>query len=95
MADVAREIVQPRQPSLIPERVHCLRSASGLNPRGAHGIRRLETTSSCFFCSHRQVQPEFLCQISVGSGGTQRSPETVNPFAKDAHTLLLCHASLY
>ena len=80
-------------PSLIPESVHRLRSASGLNPRGAHGIRRLKTTTSRFFCSHRQVQPEFLFQISVAPAWKQRSPETVDPFAKDAHAIFLRHAS--
>jgi hypothetical protein len=93
MAHVARKVVQPRQPSLIPESVHRLRSGSGLNPRGAHGIRRLKTTTSRFFCSHRQVQPELLFQVSVAPAWKQRSPETVNPFAKDAHAIFLRHAS--
>src|SRR5437764_4841358 len=93
MAHVAREVVQPRQASLIPESVHRLRSASDLNPCRAHGIRRLKTTTSRFFCSHRQVQPELLFQISVAPAWKQRSPETVNPFAKDAHAILPRHAS--
>src|SRR6185436_11457550 len=88
MAHVAREVVQPRQASLIPESVHRLRSAAGLNPRRAHGIRGLETTTSRFFCSHRQVQPELLCQVSVAPAWKQRSPETVNPFAKEAHAIV-------
>src|ERR1700741_4775243 len=87
MAHVAREVVQPRQASLIPESVHRLRSASGLNPRGAHGIRRLKTTTSRFFCSHRQVQPELLFQVSVAPAWKQRSPETAHPLAKDAHAI--------
>jgi hypothetical protein len=87
MAHVARKVVQPRQASLIPESVHRLRSASGRNPRGAHGIRGLETTTPRFFCSHRQVQPELLFQVSVAPAWKQRSPKTVNPFAKDAHSL--------
>jgi hypothetical protein len=93
MAHVARKVVQPRQPSLIPESVHRLRSASGLDPRRAHGIRGLKTTTSRFFCSHRQVQPELLFQVSVAPAWKQRSPETVNPFAKDAHAIFLRHAS--
>jgi hypothetical protein len=92
MAHVARKVVQPRQPSLIPESVHRLRSGSGLNPRGAHGIRRLKATTSRCFCSHRQVQPELLFQVSVAPAWKQRSPETVNPFAKDAHAIFLRHA---
>ena len=92
MAHVARKVVQPRQPSLIPESVYRLRSASGLNPRGAPGIRRLEATTSRFFCSHRQVQPELLFQVRVAPAWKQRSPETVNPFAKDAHAIFLRHA---
>src|SRR5262245_32561894 len=93
MAHVAREVVQPRQASLIPERVHRLRSASGLNPRRAHGIRGLETTASCFFCSHRHVQPELLFEVSVAPAWQQCSPETVNPFAKGAHAIFLRHAT--
>jgi hypothetical protein len=93
MAHVAREVVQPRQASLIPESVHRLGSASGLNPRRAHGIRGLETTTSRFFCSHRQVQPELLFQVSVAPAWKQCSPETVNPFAKEAHAIVLRHAS--
>src|SRR5689334_22661025 len=93
MADVAREVVQPRQASLIPESVHRLRSASGLNPRRAHGIRRLKTTTSRSFCRHRQVQPELLFQVSVAPAWKQRSQETVNPFANDAHAIFGRHAS--
>src|SRR4051812_18856928 len=93
MAHIASEVVQPRQASLIPESVHRLRSASGLNPRGAHGIRRLEATTSRVFGSHRHVQPELLFQISVAPPWQQRSPKTVNPFAKDAHAILLRHRS--
>jgi hypothetical protein len=70
-----------------------LRSASGLNPRGAHGIRGLETTTSRFFSGHRQVQAELLFQVSVAPAWKQRSPETVNPFAKDAHVIFLRQAS--
>src|SRR2546430_17590098 len=95
MAHVARQVVQPGQPSLIPESVHRLRSASGLNPRRAHGIRGLKTTTSRFFCNHRQVQPELLFQVSVAPACKQRSPETVNPFAKEAHAIFLRHASPY
>src|SRR5882762_5829453 len=93
MAHVAREVVQPRQASLIPESVDRLRSASGLNPRRAHGIRGLKSTTSRFFCSHRQVQPELLFQVSVAPAFKQCSPETVNPFAKEAHAIFLRHAS--
>src|SRR5262245_65108361 len=93
MAHVAREVVQPRQASLILESVHRLRSASGLNPRRAHGIRGLEATTSRFFCSHRQVQPELLFQVGVAPAWKQCSPETVNPFAKEAHAIFLRHAS--
>jgi hypothetical protein len=84
MAHVARKVVQPWQPSLFPESVHRLRSASSFNPRGAHGIRGLKTTTSRFFRSHRHVQPELLFQVSVAPVWKQRSAETVNPFAKDA-----------
>src|SRR5262245_5258596 len=93
MAHVARKVVQPRQPSLIPESLHRLRSASRLNPRSAHGIRGLETTTSRLLCSHRQVQPELLFQVSVAPAWKQRSPETVNPFAKDTHSIFPRHAS--
>jgi hypothetical protein len=93
MAHVTRKVVQPRQPSLIAESVHGLRSASGLNPRGAHGIRGLKTTTSRFFCSHRHVQPELLFQVSVTPAWKHRPSEAVNPFAKDAHAIFLRHAA--
>ena len=70
-----------------------MRRAAGLNPRGARGIRGLETTTSRFFCSHRHVEPELLFQVSVAPAWQQRSPETVNPFEKDAHAIFLRHAS--
>src|SRR4051794_6153162 len=93
MAHVARQVVKPRQPSLIPESVHGLRSASGLNPRGARGIGGLKATMSRALCGHSQVQPELLFEVSVAPAWTQRSPETVNPFAKEAHAIFLRHAS--
>jgi hypothetical protein len=69
-----------------------LRSASDLNPRRAHGIRRLKTTTPRFFCSHRHVQPELLFQVGIAPAWKQRSPEAVNPFANDAHAISLTHA---
>jgi hypothetical protein len=93
MAHVAREVVQPPQASLIPESVHRLRSASGLNPRRALGIRGLKTTTSRFFCSHRQVQPKLLFQVSVAPPVKQGSAETMAPFAKPARAISGHHAS--
>src|SRR5262245_44780637 len=93
MAHVARHIVQPGQPSLIAESVDRLRSGSGLDPRGAHSSGGLKTTTSRFFCSHRHLQPELLFQVSVAPAWKQCSPETVNPFAKEAHVIFLRHAS--
>jgi hypothetical protein len=93
MAHVARQVVQPRKASLIPERIHRLRGASRLNPRGAHGIGGLKATTSRVLCGHSQVQPELLFQVSVAPAWKQRSPETVNPFAKDTHAIFLRHAS--
>jgi hypothetical protein len=50
-----------------------LRSASGLNPRRARGIRGLKTTTSRFFCSHLQMQLELLFEVSVAPSSKQRS----------------------
>src|SRR6478735_12063007 len=93
MVHVARKVVQPRQPSLIPESVHRLRSGSGLEPCGAHSIGGLEAATSRVLCRHLQMQPELLFEVSVAPAWKQRSPETVNPFAKDAHAIFLRHAS--
>src|SRR5262249_42804702 len=90
---VARQVVEPRKASLISERVHGLRGASCLNPRGARSIVGFETTSSRVVRGHRQVQPELLFQVSVAPAWKQRSPETVNRFAKEAHAIFLRHAS--
>ena len=54
---------------------------------GLSGIRGLKTTTSRFFCSHRQVQPELLFQVSVAPAWKQCSPETVNAFAEEAHAI--------
>ena len=80
-------------PPLISERVHGLRSASRLDPRSARGIDGVETTTSRVLCGHSQVQPEFLFQVGVAPARKQRSPETVHPFAKEAHAISLPHAS--
>jgi hypothetical protein len=61
--------------------------------RAAHGIRGVETTTSRCFGSHRHVQPELLFQVSVAPAWKQRSQETVNPFANEAHAIFLRHAS--
>jgi len=45
------------------------------------------------FCGQLAVQPELLFQVSVAPAWKQRSPETVNPFAKEAHAIFLRHAS--
>ena len=85
MSHIAREVVEPRQASLVAKRIHRLRGTSGLEPCGACGIGGVETTVSGVFCGQFQVQPELLFQIAVGPARKQRSPETVNPFAKGAH----------
>src|SRR5215510_11833145 len=92
MAQVARQVVQPGQPSLISESVHRLRNGSGLDLRGAHSIGGLEAATSRVLCRHLQMEPELLFQVSVAPAWKQRSPETVNPFAKEAHAIFLsCH----
>src|SRR5688572_12263075 len=93
MAHVAGQVVQPRNASLIPERVHGLRGASHLNPRGARSIVRVETTTSLVLCGDLHVRTELVFQVGVAPGWKQRSLETLNPFAKDAHAISLAHAS--
>ena len=93
MAHVARQVVQPRKASLIPERVHGLRGASRLNPRGARSIVGVETTTSLVLCGDFHVRPELVFQVGVAPGWKQRSLKTLNPFAKDAHAISLTHAS--
>src|SRR5262245_40664398 len=92
MAHVARQVVQPGQPSLISERVHRLRSGSGLDPRGARSVGGLEAATSRVLCRQLQMQPELLFEVGVAPAWKQRAPETVNPFAKDAHAIFLRHA---
>jgi hypothetical protein len=65
MGDVARQVIQPRQASLIPERVHRLRSASCLNPRDARGIGGVETTTSRVLCGQFHVRPDLVFQVGV------------------------------
>src|SRR5258708_25411611 len=93
MAHVARQIVQPRQASLIPERVHGLRSASRRNPRGARGIGGVGPTTSRVLCGHFHMRPDLVFQLGVEPALKQRSLKTANPFAKDAHAISLPHAS--
>ena len=89
---VARQVVQPRQASLIPERVHGLRGASRLNPRGARSIVGVETTTSRVLCGHFHVRPELVFQVGVAPAWKQRSLKTLNPFAKGTHAISLTHA---
>ncbi len=85
MSHIAGQIVDPRQASLVANRIHRLRGTSGLEPRRARGIGGAETTTSPVFCGQLQMQPELLFQVVVASARKQRFQETVNPFAKDAH----------
>ena len=89
MAHVARQVVQPRQAPLIPERVHGLRSASRLIPRGARSIVGGETTTSCVLCGHFHVRPELVFQVGIAPARQQRSLKPQNPLAKDAHVISL------
>lgn len=89
MDHVARHVVQPWHAALIPERVHRLRRASRLNPCGARRIVGGETTTSCVLCGQLQVRPKLAFQVGVTPARPQRSPETLNPFAKDAHVISL------
>ena len=93
MAQVARQVVQPGQPSLISESVHRLRSGSGLDLRGAHSVGGLEAATSRGVCRHLQMQPELLLEVSVAPPSTQRSAETKQPLANDAHAVFGPHAS--
>src|SRR5438552_18008410 len=93
MAHVAREVVQPRKTSLIAERIHGLRGASRLNPRGARSIVGVVTTTSRVVCGHFHVRPELVFQVGVASAWKQRSLTTLNPFAKEADAIFLRHAS--
>jgi hypothetical protein len=66
----------------IRERVHGLRGASYLNPRGARSIVGVETMTSLVLCGDFHVRPELAFQVGVAPGWKQRSPKTLNPFAK-------------
>jgi hypothetical protein len=93
MAHVARQVVQPGQPSLISESVHGLRSGSNLDVRGAHSIGGLEAATSRVLCRHLQMQPEFLFEVNVAPSSKKRSGQTLQPLANDAHAVSLPHAS--
>lgn len=91
---VAGQIVEPRHASLVAKSIHRLRGTSGLESRRACGIGGVRTTTSRVFCGQFQVQPNLLFQVAVAPPGKQGPPETVNPFAKDAHAISRPHASL-
>ena len=57
------------------------------------GIGGVQTPTSRVFCTEFQVQPELHFQVAVVSPWKQGPPETVNPFAKDAHAISGPHAS--
>src|SRR3954470_8754201 len=92
MAHVAREVVQPGQSSLISERVHRLRSRSDLDLRGAHSIGAGEAAASRVLCRHLQMQPQLLFEVAVAPSLKNRSGETLQPLANDAHAVSLSHA---
>ena len=70
MPHVARQVVEPRKASLIPERVHGLRGASRLNPRGARSIVGFETTTSRVVRGHFHVRSELVFQVGVAPPGS-------------------------
>jgi hypothetical protein len=84
---VAGQIVEPRHASLVAQGIHRLRSASGLESRGARGLGGVQTRTPRVLCGKLQVQPELLLQVAVAPGWKQGAPEAVNPFAKDAPAL--------
>ncbi len=87
MAHVARQVVEPRQASLIPQRVHGLRSASRRNARRAQGIAGVETTTSRVLRRHCQMRPHLVFELGVAPPLQQCSLKTANPFAKDAQAI--------
>ena len=86
MPHVAHEILEPRQATLIADRVHRLHGAPCLDPCRPRGIGFSAATSRRLR-RQVQVQPEFLFQVSVAPAETQRSAKTVTPLAKDAHAI--------
>jgi hypothetical protein len=64
-----------------------LRGASRLNPRGARSIVGVETTTPGVVRGHFHVRPELVFQVGVAPAWKQRSLQTLNPFANDAHAI--------
>jgi hypothetical protein len=70
MSQVARQIVEPRQGSLVAQRVHGLRGASSLEARGACGLGGVQTTTPGVRGGHLHVLAQLLFEIGVAPAGT-------------------------
>jgi hypothetical protein len=93
MLRVAGQVVEPRHAALVAKGIHRLRDPSGLESRGARGIGGVQTPTLRVFCGQLAVQLELLRQVAVAPPLEQGSPETLTPFAKNAHPISRPHAS--
>ena len=85
MPQVAREIVEPRQASLIAHRVHGLTNAAGVEPRGPLRLLRRAATAPHILAGQRQVRLELVLQLAIAWIPPERSPEAPNPFEERSH----------
>jgi hypothetical protein len=84
MPKVLNDSVKGRQPTLVTERVHRLGHAACPNSRSPFGLERMSLAASVL---DRQldVQVKLFFEVAIGPPKTQRSPETVEPFANHEH----------
>ena len=74
VAHVARDVLEPGQASLVANRIHRLRAASGLNPRDPHRFVRIASATSRRFRRELNVQAQLLLEVGIRVGLGAVSP---------------------
>jgi hypothetical protein len=81
MSHVAQYVVEPWQPALITQFVHCLTHAACTNGCGAPRL----TSTLRVFSGQLRMEPQLVLQILIRAAAADRPQQTVQPFAKDVH----------
>jgi hypothetical protein len=87
VAQVASEVVEPRQAALVADRVEALRQGAAPHDGRAARIGRRRIAAARVLGRQLEMRAQFLGDVGVAPGRSQRAPQSPAPLAQPRHRL--------
>ena len=82
---IAHQVVEPGQPSLIAKRLHGALEVARFQPGRSRGALGRLAAALRLLGRQFDVEPQLLFEVTIRSPRAERSPQAVNPFTERTH----------